>query len=116
MPFMFVFMFNIIAHAETVGDFLDALKGSDPTTKNQYIYYFAGVQDALMYANSWMGLTRRDQPVCFPSPIPDRRRLFDEFLEHIDTASEAMGADRVLLTEMDQLMLAGWIHKYPCPK
>jgi len=104
------------AHGEKVGAFLDAFNGSDPVAKAQYVYYFTGVQDALMYANDWMGPTGRRKPVCFPSRIPSREQLLKEFIEHAELATKKAGLQTVRFAEVDQLMLAGWIRKYPCPK
>lgn len=104
------------AHAEKVGVFLDVINGADATAKSQYLSYFAGVQDTLMYMNDWLVQTGRVRPICFPDPIPSREQFLKEFIEHVALASKTLGAAKVRSGHVDQLMLAGWLRRYPCPK
>jgi hypothetical protein len=104
------------ARAEKTGTVLDALNGSDEVAKLRYGYYLAGVIDGLMYATDWIRQTGRTPAVCFPRPTPSRDRIVKEFLEHVERASGAVGAPKIRDTAVDQLMLAGWLLEYPCPK
>jgi len=69
-----------------------------------------------MYVNDRMRQTGRNKPVCFSSKIPSREEFLKEFIEHADFAAKKVGVEAIRSAEFDQLTLAGWIRKYPCPK
>jgi hypothetical protein len=102
-------------YAATLGDYMEVTNGDDERSKEQILYYIAGVTDALMYANeALIPYAKGKKSVCFPDPIPSRKSLYTTFRSHAEKTIEVGGIEKASNISLDQLIYASWMHAYPC--
>jgi hypothetical protein len=103
--------------ANTDGEFMAALEANNVAAKQRHLDYFNGQVDALMYANeSLIPKSGGHKLVCFPAPIPGRKVILEQFMEHISLAVEVAGMERIARAQVDQIIYASWMRNYPCRK
>ena len=102
--------FGANVNALTLGEYIDITNGKDDHAKEQLIYYFGGVTDALLYANeALIPFAKGHKSVCFPSPIPSRKALMEVFRDHVEKIIKAGEIEKASGAGLDQIIYASWM-------
>lgn len=106
--------FSGSVNAMTIQQFIEFHNSPKPQDQRMAVSYLSGVQDTLMYMNGWMNDKGYGEHVCFPSPIPDRKTLYMEYLDYLGKVSVRVGREKLYRQQVDQVLWASWRNRYEC--